>query len=98
MPPSVQVASTAGWYSIVCSCPQAESTPNAIVTHATSASNVTILFSCLTSSVEKSNFVLYDYNINCGTLQSPVSKKQSKQKKCDPTHFAPGHGEKMKDK
>ena len=29
---------------------------------------------------------------------NPLSqKKQSKQKKCDPTHFAPGHGEKMKD-
>ena len=38
-----------------------------------------------------------DYFTNKKRLQSPVSKKQSKQKKCDPTHFAPGHGEKMKD-
>ena len=38
-----------------------------------------------------------DYITNEARLQSPVSKKQSKQKKCDPTHSAPGHGEKMKD-
>ena len=38
-----------------------------------------------------------DYITSKKRLQSPVSKKHSKQKKCDPTHFAPGHGEKMKD-
>lgn len=38
-----------------------------------------------------------DYITNKKRLQSSVSKKQSKAQKCDPTHFAPGHGEKMKD-
>ena len=33
----------------------------------------------------------FEDKINCRRIG------KSKQKKCDPTHFAPGHGEKMKD-